>query len=112
MVRIARRGLESSARLGRHRWKAERSIAWLVGCRRPRIRYGRDGGRFFAFAAGPRRAFPLVAGRRFALPAVFRAAPPGSEPRRPATQATAARRRFRWSPLEGETFFTFTEEPT
>jgi hypothetical protein len=30
-VRIARRGIESSTRLGRHRWKAERSIAWLVG---------------------------------------------------------------------------------
>jgi transposase len=49
-VRIARRGIESSQRLGRHRWKAERSIAWLAGCRRPRIRYDRDSGRFFAFA--------------------------------------------------------------
>jgi hypothetical protein len=26
--RIARRGVESSSRLGRHRWKAERSLAW------------------------------------------------------------------------------------
>ena len=49
-VRIARRGVESSARLGRHRWKAERSIAWLAGCRRLRIRYDRDSERFFAFA--------------------------------------------------------------
>jgi transposase len=49
-VRIARRGVESSARLGRHRWKAERSIAWLAGCRRLRIRYDRDGERLFAFA--------------------------------------------------------------
>lgn len=49
-VRIARRGVESSKRLGRHRWKAERSIAWLAGCRRLRIRYGRDSERFFAFA--------------------------------------------------------------
>jgi transposase len=49
-VRIARRGVESSARLGRHRWKAERSIAWLAGCRRLRIRYERDSERFFAFA--------------------------------------------------------------
>jgi transposase len=32
-VRIARRGIEPSQRLGRHRWKAERSIAWLAGCR-------------------------------------------------------------------------------
>ena len=49
-VRIARCGIESSQRLGRHRWKAERSIAWLAGCRRLRIRYDRDSGRFFAFA--------------------------------------------------------------
>jgi transposase len=49
-VRIARRGVESSDRLGRYRWKAERSIAWLAGCRRLRIRYDRDSERFFAFA--------------------------------------------------------------
>jgi transposase len=49
-VRIARRGIESSSRLGRHRWKAERSIAWLAGCRRLRVRYDRDSERFFAFA--------------------------------------------------------------
>jgi transposase len=47
-VRIARCGIESSTRLGRHRWKAERSIAWLAGCRRLRIRYDRDSERFFA----------------------------------------------------------------
>jgi transposase len=49
-VRIARRGVESSERLGRHRSKAERSIAWLAGWRRLRIRYDRDSERFFAFA--------------------------------------------------------------
>ena len=49
-VRIARRGVESSDRLGRQRWKVERSIAWLAGCRRLRIRYDRDSERFFAFA--------------------------------------------------------------
>jgi transposase len=49
-VRIARRGVESSERLGRYRWKAERSIAWLAGCRRLRIRYDQDSERFFAFA--------------------------------------------------------------
>jgi transposase len=49
-VRIARRGVESSDRLGRHRWKAERTIAWLAGCRRLRVRYDRDSERFFAFA--------------------------------------------------------------
>jgi transposase len=58
-VRIARCGIESSKRLGRHRWKAERSIAWLAGCRRLRIRYDRDAERFFAFAmlAGDRLCY-------------------------------------------------------
>jgi transposase len=58
-VRIARRGVERSDRLGRHRWKAERSIAWLAGCRRLRIRYDRDSERFFAFAmlAGDRLCY-------------------------------------------------------
>ena len=49
-VRIARKGGESSERLGRQRWKAERTIAWLAGCRRLRVRYERDSERFFAFA--------------------------------------------------------------
>jgi transposase len=45
----SQRGMESSTRLGRHRWKAERSIAWLAGCRRLRIRYDRDSERCLAF---------------------------------------------------------------
>jgi IS5 family transposase len=48
-VRIARKGIESSQRLGRHRWQAEQSIAWLFGCRRLRIRYDRGSERFYAF---------------------------------------------------------------
>ncbi|MGP3691308.1 IS5 family transposase [Streptomyces sp. IBSNAI002] len=32
--RIARRGIESSQRLGRHRGTVERTMAWLAGCRR------------------------------------------------------------------------------
>jgi transposase len=39
--RIARRGVESSERLGRHRWIVERSLAWLLGCRRLGVRYER-----------------------------------------------------------------------
>jgi len=39
--RIARRGVESSQRLGRHRHVVERSLAWLVGYRRPQVRYER-----------------------------------------------------------------------
>ncbi|GAB2860111.1 hypothetical protein GCM10027074_29040 [Streptomyces deserti] len=32
--RVARKGIESSKRLGRHRWTTERTTAWLGGCRR------------------------------------------------------------------------------
>jgi IS5 family transposase len=39
--RIARRGIESSERLGRHRWVVERSLAWLLGYRRLGVRYER-----------------------------------------------------------------------
>ena len=39
--RIARRGLESSERLGRHRWVAERTLAWLNRYRRLKVRYER-----------------------------------------------------------------------
>jgi transposase len=39
--RIARRGIESSQRLGRHRFVVERSLAWLVGYRRLQVRYER-----------------------------------------------------------------------
>jgi IS5 family transposase len=39
--RIARRGVESSKRLGCHRYVVERSLAWLVGYRRLQVRYER-----------------------------------------------------------------------
>jgi len=39
--RIARRGIESSERLGRHRWVVERTLAWLARMRRLSIRYER-----------------------------------------------------------------------
>ncbi|MDP9364832.1 MAG: IS5 family transposase [Chloroflexota bacterium] len=39
--RIARRGVDSSDRLGRHRWVVERSLSWLLGCRRLGLRYER-----------------------------------------------------------------------
>jgi transposase len=39
--RIARRGVESSDRLGRFRWVVERSLAWLLGFRRLGVRYER-----------------------------------------------------------------------
>ena len=37
-VRIARKGIESSERLGRHRWVVERTLAWLSQYRRLRVR--------------------------------------------------------------------------
>jgi transposase len=41
-VRIARKGRDSSERLGRHRWVVERTLAWLNRYRRLTIRYERD----------------------------------------------------------------------
>src|SRR3982750_4180186 len=47
--RIARRGIETSERLGRHRWVIERSLAWLTGYRRLTLRYERSAKLFCAF---------------------------------------------------------------
>lgn len=46
--RIARRGIESSARLGRYRWVVERTLAWLHRMKRLRIREERDPERHLA----------------------------------------------------------------
>ncbi|WP_421958354.1 IS5 family transposase [Prescottella subtropica] len=47
--RIARRGIDSNDRLGRYRWKIERTLAWLTGYRRLTIRYERYGENFAGF---------------------------------------------------------------
>jgi hypothetical protein len=47
--RIACRGIKSSERLGRHKWKIERTIAWLFGYHRLTVRYERHGHVFTAF---------------------------------------------------------------
>jgi transposase len=47
--RLARRGVESSTTLGRHRWKVERSLSWLSCYRRLQVRWEHDSARFFAF---------------------------------------------------------------
>jgi IS5 family transposase len=39
--RIARRGIESSERLGRYRWVVERTLSWLNRFRRLKVRYER-----------------------------------------------------------------------
>jgi IS5 family transposase len=48
--RIARRGIEASDRLVRHRYVAERSLAWLVGYRRLQVRYERRADILLGFA--------------------------------------------------------------
>ena len=47
--RLARRGVESSARLGRYRWTVERTIAWLLAFRRLTVRYERHAASVLAF---------------------------------------------------------------
>jgi transposase len=47
--RIARRGVDTSAQLGRHRWQVESTIAHLFGYRRLTTRYERHPDLFCAF---------------------------------------------------------------
>ncbi len=49
--RIARRGVESSTPLGRHRWTMGRTMSWLAGCRRLHRRYERKAEHFLAFTS-------------------------------------------------------------
>lgn len=49
-VRIARKGVESSQRLGRHRWIIEACLSWLQNNRRLVRRYERKPEHFQAFA--------------------------------------------------------------
>jgi transposase len=61
--RIARKGVESSQRLGRHRWVVERTVSWLAGCRRLHRRYERKAEHFLAFVG---IAAALIGYRRLA----------------------------------------------
>jgi IS5 family transposase len=47
--RIARRGVESSSRLGCHRWRIERTLSWLSCYRRLGVRWDRGSERWFGF---------------------------------------------------------------
>ncbi len=49
LSRIARRGIESREKLGRHRWVVERTFAWLNRFRRLRVRYERRADIHLAF---------------------------------------------------------------
>ncbi|MGZ3097372.1 IS5 family transposase [Streptomyces sp. H72] len=48
-VRIARKSIESSERLGRRRWVVERTMSWLTGYRRLNHRYERHPRHYLAF---------------------------------------------------------------
>ncbi|MFD9519630.1 IS5 family transposase [Streptomyces sp. NPDC059979] len=61
--RIARRSVEPSQRLGRHRWVVERTVPWPVGCRRLHRRYERKAGHVLAFTG---IACTLICYRRLA----------------------------------------------
>jgi transposase len=49
LPRIARKGIESPERLGRHRWVVERTNAWLLAFRRLTVRYERHAATVLAF---------------------------------------------------------------
>ena len=49
LARIARRGIDSSARLGRHRWVIERTFAHLNQMRRLAVRYEKRADIYTAF---------------------------------------------------------------
>ena len=49
-ARIARKGIESSTRLGRHRYVIERALEWITRFRRLTRRYDRIAAHFEAFA--------------------------------------------------------------
>jgi transposase len=48
-ARIARRGKESSEKLGRHRWVVERTLSWLNRYRRLKVRFERRADIYQAF---------------------------------------------------------------
>jgi transposase len=48
-VRIARKGIDSSERLGRRRWVIERTMSWLSGYRRLSPRYEHNPRNYLAF---------------------------------------------------------------
>lgn len=48
--RVARRCIEDSRRLGRHRWVVERTFAWMARFRRLVVRYERSADIHLAFA--------------------------------------------------------------
>jgi transposase len=60
-ARIARIGVDSSERLGRHRWVVERTISWLLAFRRLAVRYDRSATTITAVAT---LAITIICARR------------------------------------------------
>ena len=60
-ARIARIGVDSSTRLGRHRWVVERTLGWLLSYKRLALRYDRTALTMTALA---RLAVILICARR------------------------------------------------
>jgi transposase len=91
-ARIARRGIESSQRLGRHRWRVERALSWLSCYRRLQVRWDRGSDRFFAFVL---LACALVCFKRLEQPASGnRRLTWSRSPRPPGSPAGRGRRRW------------------
>ena len=61
IARIARIGVDSGARLGRHRWVVERTLGWLLSYKRLALRYDRTATTIAALA---RLAVILICARR------------------------------------------------
>ena len=63
--RIARKGIEDSTRLGRHRWVVERTFAWMARFRRLVVRYERRADIHLAFTTLAAALVTLNQVRRF-----------------------------------------------
>ena len=63
--RIARRGIDSSEHLGKHRWVVERTFAWINQFRRLAIRYERHADLYRAFLVLAAAIICFRAVRRF-----------------------------------------------
>lgn len=80
--RIARKGVESSQRLGRHRWVVERTVSWLAGCRRL-PRRAASWSKTSARPADAEPRAPTPSNRCVAVGATWPSHTPGCAPRSP-----------------------------
>jgi transposase len=62
-ARIARRGIDSSERLGGHRWVVERTLAWLSKCRAILVRWDKKAANYLGLL---KLACALLWSRRYA----------------------------------------------